>query len=378
MIMIEAFFHYPYTESMERKDRRKWMMMVIILIVVISCAISVYITNVVNTVEGTVGFIREVMYRVLFVGFLMVAAGIAIWWLRDPVRTFQITVLCALAIVAVPVAIYLAFRDVAKDVQYLNQPTTVYLSWLKFDDDTIGDGPASYYVSGKGMDGEEHSFSISYQSYKEGYDMWFEERPLFARVDYYPATEVVEEIAFTYELDDVTDMYETAESLGKEWDSYCFEVNGEVYHIATPVSSFLENGWTFEEADVMIDGNDEPYGDYGSLDVTLVNEKEQEMDVTLYNPNAYDIPARDAMVGSVYIIYGDYDYIGKEFRLPGGLMLYWSTMDDVINCYGEPTEKTDSRLSYDGRNGYETLSLSFSDGRLNTVWIHNFPYFKRD
>lgn len=356
--------------------------MVIILIVVISCAISVYITNFVNTVEGTVGFIREVMYRVLFVGFLMVAAGIAIWRLRDPVRTFRTTVLCVLAIVSVPIAAYLTFRDVAKDVQNLNQPTTVYLSWLKFDDDTIGDGPASYYVSGKGMDGEEHQFSISYASYKEGYAMWLDEKPLFARVGYYPSTEVVDEITFMYELDvEALELYETSASLEDEWDSYCFEVNGEVYHIATPVSSFLENGWTFEheeDAEVMMDGNDEPYGDYSSLDVTLVNEKEQEMDVTLYNPNSYDILARDAIVGSVYIIYGDYDYIGKEFRLPGGLMLYWSTMDDVINCYGEPTEKTDSRLSYDGRNGYETLSLSFSDGRLNTVRIHNFPYFKRD
>lgn len=350
----------------------------IILFVVISCGISVYVTNFVNTREGILGFAREVMYRILIVGVFCVIACIGLWRLRNPVRTFRTTLLCALAIVSLPVSAYLAFRNVAKVAENLGNPTTVYLSLLQFDDDTIGDGPSNYYVSGKGLDGEEHSFSISYQSYKEGYDMWLEERPLFARVDYHPATEVVEEIAFTYELDDVTDMYETAESLGKEWDSYCFEVNGEVYHIATPVSSFLENGWTFEEADVMIDGNDEPYGDYGSLDVTLVNEKEQEIDVTLYNPNAYYIPARDAMVGSVYVIYGNFDYIGKEFRLPGGLMLYWSTMDDVINCYGEPTEKTDSRLSYDVRNGYETLSLSFSNGRLNTVWIHNFPYFKRD
>ena len=127
----------------------------------------------------------------------------------------------------------------------------------------------------------------------------------------------------------------------------------------------------------MIDGNDDPYGDYGSMDVTLVSEAEQEIKVTLYNPQPYDIPARDAMVGSVYIIYGNYDYIGKQFRLPGGLMLYWSTMDDVIDSYGEPDEQTESSLSYDGRNGYQSLSLSFTDERLNTVRIHNFPYFKR-
>lgn len=352
----------------------------IILFVVISCGISVYVTNFVNTREGILGFAREVMYRILIVGVFCVIACIGLWRLRNPVRTFRTTLLCALAIVSLPVSAYLAFRNVAKDAENLGNPTTVYLSWLQFDDDTIGDGPSNYYVSGKGMDGEEHSFSISYQSYKEGYDMWLEERPLFARVDYYPATEVVEEIAFTYELDDVTDMYETAESLGKEWDSYCFEVNGEVYHISTGVTSFLENGWSFENADdgeVMIDGNDEPYVQYSSLDVTLVSSDEQELDVTLYNPMPYAIPAREAVVGSVYIIYGNYDYIGKEFRLPGGLMLYWSTMDDVIACYGEPDERSGGSLSYDGRNGYDHVNLWFHDGRLDSARIANFPYSKR-
>lgn len=378
-IMVEAYPHSFYTENMKKRDYGKWMMVVIILIVVISCGISVYVTNFVNTREGTLGFIREVMYRCLLVGVFVALAGMAIWRLRNPVRSFRTTVLCALAIVSVPVVGYYAFRNVAKDAENLGNPTTVYLSWLKFDDDTIGDGPSNYYVDGKGMDGEEHHFSISSQSYKEGYEMWLKERPLFAKVEYYPATEVVEEITFMYELDEgAAKMYETADSLEEEWDSYCFEVNGEVYHIATPVSAFLENGWSFENMDAMIDGNDDPYGDYGSMDVTLVSEAEQEIKVTLYNPQPYDIPARDAMVGSIYIIYGNYDYIGKQFRLPGGLMLYWSTMDDVIDSYGEPDEQTESSLSYDGRNGYQSLSLSFTDERLNTVRIHNFPYFKRD
>ena len=102
-------------------------------------------------------------------------------------------------------------------------------------------------LAGKGMDGEEHSFSISYQSYKKGHEMWLDQRPLFARVDYYPATEVVDNIEFMYEPDEgAMELYEPSETLSDNWDSYCFEVNGEVYHIATPVSSFLENGWTFE------------------------------------------------------------------------------------------------------------------------------------
>lgn len=358
------------------------MMLVMSFVIIASCVLSVYVTNYVNFEEGTFGFIRNVMYRVLLVVVMLIIGGVAIWRLKNPVRSFRTTLLCCAAIVSVPVVVYYSFRNVVKDVPNLDNPTTVYLSWLSFDDDISGDGPSDYYVSGKGMDGEEHSFSISYQSYKKGHEMWLDQRPLFARVDYYPATEVVDNIEFMYEPDEgAMELYEPSETLSDNWDSYCFEVNGEVYHIATPVSSFLENGWTFEnegDGEKIIVANDEPNGDYGEFDTNLISQNGQTIKVTLYNPQTYDIPAAEAIVGSVYIIYGDFDFLGNEFRLPGGLMMYWSTKDDIISCYGEPDKEYTSMMRYEGRNGYdwETLWID-GEGRLDAVMIHNFPYFKR-
>lgn len=44
-----------------------------------------------------------------------------------------------------------------------------------------------------------------------------------------------------------------------------------------------------------------------------------------FNTTENTISIAESTVGGIYVIYGNYDFSGTELRIPGGLMLQWST-----------------------------------------------------
>ena len=58
-----------------------------------------------------------------------------------------------------------------------------------------------------------------------------------------------------------------------------------------------------------------------NMGIRLTNAQEQSIDVTVYNTMEQTIDITQGTVGTVYVIYGNYDFAGTNLRLPGGLML---------------------------------------------------------
>ena len=159
------------------------------------------------------------------------------------------------------------------------------------------------------------------------------------------------------------------------------QINDVIYSLPTPLISFLNNGWTIaeEDAKLRLSGADEPYARYDDRQITLISAQEHRIKVTVYNTKEQTIDIAQSTVGDIYVIYGNYDFTGTNLRLPGGLMLGWSSREDVLKQYGEPDEgfeeysvtyqKSDSATAY--------WNLYFDDsGYLDEVMIHNQAYYR--
>ena len=91
-------------------------------------------------------------------------------------------------------------------------------------------------------------------------------------------------------------------------------------------------------------------------------------------------------MGSIHVIYGNYDFSGTELRIPCGLMLGWSTREDVLKLYGQPNDSFEATyggysLKYEIDNPYDPASwrLGFDDsGILDDVMVHHQAYFRSD
>ena len=104
----------------------------------------------------------------------------------------------------------------------------------------------------------------------------------------------------------------------------------------------------------------------------MTNAKEQSIDVIVYNTEEQTIDITQGIVRSVSVIYGNYEFAGTELRIPGGLMLGWSTRDDVLQLYGKPEQSYETgNLTY--RKEDFTLAywnLSFNEaGFLDRIMV---------
>ena len=106
----------------------------------------------------------------------------------------------------------------------------------------------------------------------------------------------------------------------------------------TPLSTFLEAGWTMEEeyAGRQLQGADEPYESYDDISVWLTNENGQKISVSVCNTSKNAIDITQGTVGYLHVIYGNLDFSGADLQIPGGLMLGWSTKEDIAALYGRP------------------------------------------
>ena len=100
-----------------------------------------------------------------------------------------------------------------------------------------------------------------------------------------------------------------------------------------------------------------------------------------FNTTENTISVAESTVGGIYVIYGNYDFSGTELRIPGGLMLQWSTRGDVLKLYGQPSETYENyRLTYetDGPiTGYWNLYFDEA-GHLDEVMMHHQNFNRSD
>ena len=303
---------------------------------------------------GITGFIQTAIVNGCLGLVATIIAVVFVIKLIQPDTSFKQKVGRGAAIILCAVAAFFLVRPLVLDIPYLKRPEAAYLERLEFDYERgIGDyGSDSYYLRGVDMTGERHSFSISEKRFEDGRGLWSEnDFDLFAKVTYLPHTSTLMTLEFMAELD---------------------AAGAELY----PPSPEL--GWVISEEDagLSLAGAESPNASYEWEWVTLTNDREQTVSVCAFNPTESTIPVAESTVGGVHVIYGNYDFSGTELRLPGGLMLGWSTREDVLELYGQPDDSFESySLTYetDDRN------LFFDDsGILDDVMVHHQAYSRSD
>lgn len=167
--------------------------------------------------------------------------------------------------------------------------------------------------------------------------------------------------------------------LSDDWHSFSIQICNQVYSVPTPLSTFLEAGWTIEEEydGRQLQGADEPYESYDDISVWLTNENGQKIFVSVCNTSKNAIDITQGTVGYLHVIYGNLDFSGADLQIPGGLMLGWSTKEDIAALYGRPYEAVNDRLYTYQEEGSATsyYRLGFSEeGFLEDIAIRNLPY----
>ena len=337
---------------------------------------------------GITGFIQTAIVNGCLGLVATIIAVVFVIKLIQPDTSFKQKVGRGAAIILCAVAAFFLVRPLVLDIPYLKRPEAAYLERLEFDYERgIGDyGSDSYYLRGVDMTGERHSFSISEKRFEDGRGLWSEnDFDLFAKVTYLPHTSTLMTLEFMAELDAAgAELYPPSPELPNGWESFSIQINDTVYTLPVPLAVFLDDGWVIseEDVDIYLAGADSPSASYEWEWVSLTNDREQDVSVCVFNTTESAIPVAESTVGGIHVIYGNYDFSGTELRLPGGLMLGWSTREDVLELYGQPDDSFESySLTYETDDPVDRAywNLFFDDsGILDDVMVHHQAYFRSD
>lgn len=337
---------------------------------------------------GITGFIQTAIVNGCLGLVATIIAVVFVIKLIQPDTSFKQKVGRGAAIILCAVAAFFLVRPLVLDIPYLKRPEAAYLERLEFDYERgIGDyGSDSYYLRGVDMTGERHSFSISEKRFEDGRGLWSEnDFDLFAKVTYLPHTSTLMTLEFMAELDAAgAELYPPSPELPNGWESFSIQINDTVYTLPVPLAVFLDDGWVIseEDVDIYLAGADSPSASYEWEWVSLTNDREQDVSVCVFNTTESAIPVAESTVGGIHVIYGNYDFSGTELRLPGGLMLGWSTREDVLELYSQPDDSFESySLTYETDDPVDRAywNLFFDDsGILDDVMVHHQAYSRSD
>ena len=374
----------------KNKAELKWFILflaVIFFLPITILAVVEWFTSADAFAIGITGFMQAV---IVYGGLGLVAVIIALVLfilLIQPDATFLQKVGRTAGILLCVAAAFFLVRPLVLDIPYLKRPEAAYLERLEFEYSRgIGDyGSDDYYLRGVDMTGERHSFEISEKRYEEGRALWGgNDYNLFAKVTYLPHTSTLMTLEFMTELDaSGAELYPPSPELPNDWESFSIQINDTVYTLPVPLAAFLDDGWVIsaEDAGLSLAGAEGPYASYEWEWVSLTNDREQTVSVCAFNPTESTIPVAESTVGGVHVIYGNYDFSGTELRLPGGLMLGWSTREDVLELYGQPSDSFEAYvLTYETNDSFDLASwrLGFDDsGILDDVMVHHQSYFDK-
>lgn len=355
---------------------------VIILVpIILLVAFDSFINNT-DLVIGITGFAQKVAFRsVLSLVALIIAIVCLIKMFRSDKRAKHIA-RYLIGVLICATVIFLAMRPIILDAPYVNHPILTYLNEFDLDRSSgTGDAPTRYYLRGQDAEGKKHSFEITEDRYDEGIQLRGE-KDIIAKAAYLPHTSVLITLEYREDLDGAgREMYLPNPELPNNWDSFAIQIDDDVYTIPCGLSDFLENGWSLSEGDPdsRLAGADQPYGEFPNRELSLTNDKEQSISVTVYNTSEASVPIEDGMVGRLSVSNGSLNFYGADLQLPGGLMLGWATVEDVIDQYGEPSDRYENyNVTYEleGAEYTKHLDLTFYNGFLSGIAIQNHEYYR--
>ena len=353
----------------------------IVLPIILLMALDWFINDT-DLVMGITGFAQKVAFRsALSLAALIIAIVCLVKFFLSEKRIRHIVGYFAGILICVAV-IFFAIRPLVLDAPYLDHPLLTYLNKLDLDRSSgTEDASTRYYLRGRDAEGKKHSFEITEDRYDEGIQLRREKNGI-AKAAYLPHTSVLIALEYMEDLDGAgREMYLPNPELPNNWNSFAIQIDDDVYTIPCRLSDFLENGWSLSEGDPdsRLAGADQPYGEFPNRDLSLTNDKEQSISVTVYNTSESSVPVKDGTVGRLAVSDDSLDFYGADLQLPGGLMLGWATMEDVIGQYGEPSDRYENyNVAYEleGAEYTKHLDLTFYNGFLSGIVIQNHEYYR--
>lgn len=156
--------------------------------------------------------------------------------------------------------------------------------------------------------------------------------------------------------------YVAPNGLTDNYTDYIFKLEGKLYQLPAPVSSFTDNGWTIKTYPESIPAGNE-------ITSGLVMTKDHlELTFTVKNFANSAVEIKDAMVTGVFMNGEFLD--GIDFELSGGITIGMSTADFESKSYANQFTSENAisgGMEYSHFESSNRIYLTFKDGKLVNV-----------
>ena len=159
------------------------------------------------------------------------------------------------------------------------------------------------------------------------------------------------------------DSYRTPDQLGTDFKTGIVQIQGELYQLPAPVSSFLDNGWTIVEQPSFVKA--------GNRDQICLKRNDSKLYVSVYNLAEYQTTPENC---AVYRIDAESDQI-MELLLPNGVQ-FGLTEEEVkllvteeFDFYEGSYEHSWSYMDFDGRQIYVDIAVDVETQTVCTITV---------
>ena len=153
--------------------------------------------------------------------------------------------------------------------------------------------------------------------------------------------------------------YKSPSALTDNYSDYIFRLEGKMYQLPAPVSSFVDNGWTLASFPDSI-----PAGDEITSGLTI-KKGDVELTCTVKNFANGAVEAKDAMITGVFLNGEFLD--GVDFELSGGITFGMSTTDFESKSFASQFTSENAitgGTEYSHFEASNRIYLTFKDGKL--------------
>lgn len=190
----------------------------------------------------------------------------------------------------------------------------------------------------------------------------------------YAAESVQEEAASDVEEGQESEEAASDSQLSDDIYSFQIEYDGVLYQLPMAYEDIEAQGWTLSK-------HDDPELRVGTNSYTSIgfNKGERSIRVDVFNLGINERSLKECLIGGIDIdeSFSDVDFDALQIRLPGGISVGKSNVDDIKAAYGEPSDVYESdlytKLTYE-KDYYQSVEFYvYSESNtLRQVSMRNF------
>ena len=138
-------------------------------------------------VEGMMGFVCEIVFRVFFV-ILFFLVLLMSHFIKEKRTSTIIWWICAICYV---IGSFFVMKAPIEDLSYINSPSTIKLTYVTFEEDNNYELSTFYKLIGYTQNDEIQIFDLNWQTYDNEKEKWNGKENVSADITYLPHTNVL-------------------------------------------------------------------------------------------------------------------------------------------------------------------------------------------